>query len=143
MQYVIFLHNYTILLQLPLPSSLYVTLLLLLRLHFGLNLCSIIYFYQLQPNRKAQIRGPEESAYKGYEFRILLDISKDYPISPLTGKFDTKIFHPNVKWDTGEICLDIFKKEWSPAWDIITSCRAIVALLADPAPDRFDRLEMI
>ena len=47
----------------------------------------------------------------------------------------TKCFHPNVHWATGEICLDILKKEWSPAWSIQSACRAIVALLQAPAPD--------
>jgi len=31
--------------------------------------------------------------------------------------------------------LDILKKEWTPAWTLMSACRAIVALLADPAPD--------
>ncbi|RYY84236.1 hypothetical protein EON63_09690 [archaeon] len=34
------------------------------------------------------------------------------------------------------MCLDILKKSWSPAWSLQSACRAIVALLADPAADR-------
>lgn len=37
----------------------------------------------------------------------------------------------------GEICVDILKKEWSPAWSLQSACRAIIALLADPASDRY------
>jgi peroxin-4 len=65
-------------------------------------------------------------------FQLQILCSSDYPLSPPSIKFMTKIFHPNVHFRTGDICLDILKKEWSPAWGIQASCRAILALLADP-----------
>jgi peroxin-4 len=42
-----------------------------------------------------------------------------------------QIFHPNVHFRTGDICLDILKKEWSPAWGLQAACRAVLALLSD------------
>ena len=35
---------------------------------------------------------------------------------------------------TGEICLDILKPAWPPAWTLQSVCRAIIALLEDPDP---------
>ena len=49
--------------------------------------------------------------------------------------FVTKVFHPNVHFRTGDVCLDILKKEWSPAWGVQAACRAILALLSDPDAD--------
>lgn len=42
-----------------------------------------------------------------------------------------------VARQSGEICLDILKRDaWSPAWSLHSTCRALIALLADPAADR-------
>ena len=49
--------------------------------------------------------------------------------------FMTKVFHPNVHFRTGDVCLDILKKEWSPAWGLQAACRAVLALLSDPDAD--------
>ena len=42
------------------------------------------------------------------------------------------MFHPNVHFSKGDVCLDILKKEWSPAWGLQAACRAVLALLSDP-----------
>lgn len=54
---------------------------------------------------------------------------------PPSMTFVTKCFHPNIHFTTGEICLDILKAEWSPAWNLLSACRAIISLLDDPAAD--------
>jgi peroxin-4 len=66
---------------------------------------------------------------------LILQIGPDYPLTPPSVVFKTRIFHPNVDFKTGEVCLDVLKSDWSPAWGIATVCRAIVALLDSPNPD--------
>ena len=50
-------------------------------------------------------------------------------------RFDTKIWHPNISSQTGAICLDILKDEWSPALTIRTALLSLQALLCNPEPD--------
>ena len=43
--------------------------------------------------------------------------------------------HHGLARQTGEICLDILKEAWTPAWTLLSTCQAIVALLGHPAED--------
>nr|AND95588.1 ubiqtuitin carrier protein [Chromera velia] len=83
----------------------------------------------------AYLKGPEGSPYAGGTFTIRLQCPSQYPLSPPTVTFVTRCFHPNVNFETGELCLDILKTDWSPAWSLISVCRAVVALLHDPNAD--------
>jgi peroxin-4 len=83
----------------------------------------------------AVLRGPENTPYHGGAFKVRLSVPSSYPLSPPKATFLTPVFHPNVHFGTGEICLDILKNEWSPAWTLMSVCQAIVALLSDPAGD--------
>lgn len=83
----------------------------------------------------AYIKGPEDTPYEGGVFQLSMNVPEQYPLVPPQTRFQTKIFHPNVHFKTGEICLDILKTAWSPAWTLQSVCRAVIALLAHPEPD--------
>ncbi|KAL1921649.1 uncharacterized protein VTP21DRAFT_10291 [Calcarisporiella thermophila] len=83
---------------------------------------------------KAVLRGQRDSLYEGGIFELRIEVPRTYPIHPPSVRFITKICHPNIHFKTGEICLDILKTAWSPAWTLATTCTAIQLLLAHPEP---------
>ncbi|KAG9064996.1 hypothetical protein KI688_002315 [Linnemannia hyalina] len=83
---------------------------------------------------QAILLGTADSAYEGGRFKLDIVIPTNYPIQSPTIRFVTKICHPNVHFKTGEICLDILKSEWTPAWTLESVCVAISSLLTNPEP---------
>lgn len=80
----------------------------------------------------AILKPQSPSIYEGGTFKIAISIAEQYPIEPPRFKFVTPIFHPNVHGKTGEICLDVLKAEWSPAWTLHAACLAVLVLLDNP-----------
>jgi len=74
---------------------------------------------EIQGDNLAKLRGvitgPSGTPYEGGNFVIDIELSSNYPFSPPKMRFVTKVFHPNISSQTGAICLDILKNEWSPA----------------------------
>jgi peroxin-4 len=83
----------------------------------------------------AFIIGPPDTAYSGHRFELEIRAGSDYPLSPPKVMFRTKVCHPNVKFKTGEICLDVLKEAWTPVWGLESTCRAIISLLSNPEAD--------
>jgi ubiquitin-conjugating enzyme E2 D len=77
------------------------------------------------------IYGPADSPYEGGTFYVAIDIPEDYPLKPPLFKLCTRIYHPNIKTD-GQICLDILKRQWSPALGISRALLSIIVLLSEP-----------
>jgi peroxin-4 len=84
---------------------------------------------------RAVILGPPDTPFAGGTYRVVLRVPSDYPMVPPTASFETKVFHPNIAFHSGEVCLDILKTKWSPAWTIGSVCRAILNLLTEPEAD--------
>ena len=84
---------------------------------------------------KGEIIGPFATPFQNCKFSILIKISTTYPLTPPEILFKSRIFHPNIHPETGEICLDILKQNWTPAWTLVNSCRAILVLLSNPEPN--------
>eukprot|EP00965_Chrysotila_dentata_P183172 6048922-Pleurochrysis_carterae.AAC.3 len=84
----------------------------------------------------ARLQGPSGTPYANGRFELRIRCAQNYPLSPPKVSFVTPIFHPNVLFKTGEICLDILKPDsWTPAWTLQSVCRAVIALLSHPEAD--------
>ena len=84
----------------------------------------------------AEIMGPQGTPYEGGVFELSLKCPPSYPLAPPKVLFVTPVFHPNVLFKSGEICLDILKPDaWTPAWTLQSVCRAVMALLSHPEAD--------
>ncbi|KAI3727084.1 hypothetical protein L1987_66893 [Smallanthus sonchifolius] len=81
------------------------------------------------------IPGPVATPYEGGTFNIDIDLPDAYPFEPPRMKFVTKVWHPNISSQSGAICLDILKDQWSPALTLKTALLSIQALLSTPQPD--------
>lgn len=83
---------------------------------------------------RAIIFGPEGTPFEDGVFELKMQFASAYPQHPPEVSFVTKMFHPNV-YPNGELCLDILKNKWNPAYDIGTVLLCIQSLLNDPNTD--------
>ncbi|KAH9770141.1 ubiquitin-conjugating enzyme E2 27 [Citrus sinensis] len=81
------------------------------------------------------IPGPVGTPYEGGTFRLDITLPDGYPFEPPKMHFVTKVWHPNISSQSGAICLDILKDQWSPALTLKTALLSVQALLSAPAPD--------
>jgi ubiquitin-conjugating enzyme (huntingtin interacting protein 2) len=84
---------------------------------------------------KGKIKGPEDTPYQGGVFDVDIHIPRGYPFEPPKMRFMTQMWHPNVSSQTGAICLDILKDQWSPALTVKTALLSLQALLSAPEPN--------
>jgi ubiquitin-conjugating enzyme (huntingtin interacting protein 2) len=81
------------------------------------------------------IPGPIGTPYEGGTFKIDITLPDGYPFEPPKMQFATKVWHPNISSQSGAICLDILKDQWSPALTLKTALLSVQALLSAPEPD--------
>ena len=58
--------------------------------------------------------GPNGTPYSQGLWKLSLKIPDSYPAAPPTATFRTRIWHPNVEENTGNVCVDTLKKDWEP-----------------------------
>lgn len=80
----------------------------------------------------ATVLGPEGSPYEGGVFNLIIFVPSDYPFRAPDVKFETKVYHPNVKSDTGDICADIIKGQWKPTLSLKWILEVVKTMLESP-----------
>lgn len=80
------------------------------------------------------LNGPLDSPYEDGEFEFDLILNEEHPFKPPKFKFVTKVYHPNID-NSGKVCLDILKSQWSPALTVSKVLNSVRSLLNDPNPD--------
>jgi len=70
--------------------------------------------------------------YENGLYQLDVQFSKDYPYLPMKIRFDTKILHPNIDPNTGDIGLNILNQEWSPALTCEKALLSIQSFLNSP-----------
>ncbi|KAF2968792.1 hypothetical protein GQX73_g4736 [Xylaria multiplex] len=66
---------------------------------------------------------------------LSIEVPPTYPLAPPKIAFRTQIVHANVALRDGEICLDLLKDAWTPAYSVLECVRAVRLLLSCPGVD--------
>ena len=90
------------------------------------------------------IFGPPNTLYQGGYFKSHIKFPSDYPYSPPTVRFATKMWHPNI-YENGDVCISILhppvddptntelpSEKWNPAQNVRTVMMSIISLLNEP-----------
>lgn len=72
-----------------------------------------------------------ESPYKEGMFMVSMDFASTYPTTPPKIKFETPVYHPNIKSD-GQVCSDFLSSGWKPSFNVRHVIECIRTLLAQP-----------
>ena len=84
---------------------------------------------------KVVLPGPKGSAYEDGIFNLSFEFPDNYPFKCPEVKFITPMYHPNIKKDTGEICMDVFANSWAPTQKVSDIIEKLASLLVSPSTE--------
>ena len=85
---------------------------------------------------KGRVDGAKGTPFEGGYFHFKIEIPEQYPFEPPEVKMITKVYHPNINSQTGNICVNILKKDkWTSTNSIQLVLLSLQGLLTKPNPD--------
>jgi len=64
------------------------------------------------------LRGPKDTLYEEGTFKVHVELPTSYPYKSPSVGFVTRIYHPNVDFASGTVCLDVLNQTWSPIYGL-------------------------
>ncbi|KAL2072793.1 hypothetical protein VTL71DRAFT_12136 [Oculimacula yallundae] len=78
---------------------------------------------------------PPSTGYTSGRWLLRITIPPNYPNAPPNIVFLTKICHANVAWESGEVCLDVLKENWTPVLGVVGALESVGRLLGEAGVD--------
>ena len=79
--------------------------------------------------------GPEGTPFSGGKFTVNFNFNDNYPLKPPKIQFITKIYHPGVRSDTGEIYATDIETNWVSTLNAKFLIEAVQTLLKNPTAE--------
>ena len=77
---------------------------------------------------------PLEGLWRQATYKFNFEVSTGYPHTPPKVTCETKILHPNIELDTGKVCLNILRADWTPVLTLTNIFQSLLFLLYEPNP---------
>lgn len=82
------------------------------------------------------VDGPADTPYADHRWQVRIQLPAEYPFKSPSIGFVHPLFHPNVDWASGSICLNALNQEWTPVYNLVVIVKTLLPqLLAYPNPD--------
>jgi ubiquitin-conjugating enzyme E2 D/E len=83
---------------------------------------------------ECKVSGPPNGPYFGGTFILKLDFPTQYPFKPPKLKFLTKVYHPSVQLESGDVCQDVVG-QWGPTLNAKHCLSVVYSMLQSPESD--------